>query len=86
MLMAAAKKGFSCLEFQRQLGLSRYDTVFGLMHRISVVMGKRNALYTLTDMVEMDECYVGMATEKKVKENLKRGKGSQRKASVAVSA
>jgi hypothetical protein len=37
-------------------------------------------------MIEMDECYVGVATEKKVKENLKRGKGSQRKAIVAVSA
>lgn len=86
MLMAATKKGFSCLEFQRQLGLSRYDTAFRLMHKIRVVMGKRDALYTLTDMVEMDEAYIGIATDKKVKENLKRGKGSQLKASVAVSA
>jgi hypothetical protein len=37
-------------------------------------------------MIEMDECYVGVATEKKVKEHPKRGKGSQRKAIVAVSA
>jgi hypothetical protein len=62
MLMAATKKGFSCLEFQRQLGLSRYYTAFGLMHKIRVVMGRRDALYTLTDMIEMDECYVGLVT------------------------
>jgi hypothetical protein len=76
MLMAATKKGFSCLEFQHQLGFSRYDTAFRLMHKIRVVMGRRDALYTLTDMIEMDECFVGVATEKKVKEHPKRGKGS----------
>lgn len=86
MLMAATKKGFSCLEFQRQLGLSRYDTAFRMMHKIRAFMGKRDSLYTLTDMVEYDECYVGVATKKQVKKKLKRGKGSQRKALVAVAA
>jgi hypothetical protein len=62
ILIASATKGFSCLEFQRQLGLSRYYTAFGLMHKIRVVMGRRDALYTLTDMIEMDECYVGLVT------------------------
>jgi len=76
MLMAATKKGFSYLEFHRQLGLSRYDTAFRLMHKIRVVMCRRDALYKLTDMIEMDEHYIGVATEKKVKEHPKRGKGS----------
>jgi len=86
MFMSATKKGFSCLEFQRQLGLSRYETAFKLMHKIRAVMGKRDGLYTLTDMVEYDECYVEVATSKKVRKNLKRGKGSQRQASVGVAA
>lgn len=86
MLMSATKKGFSCLEFQRQLGLSRYETAFRLMHKIRVYMGKRDALYTLKDMIEFDEGYIGIATPGRVKDQLKRGKGSQRKAEVGVSA
>lgn len=86
MLFSATKKGFSCLEFQRQLGLSRYETAFNLMHKIRVFMGKRDALYSLTDMIEYDECYVSVATKKSTVGPLKRGKGSQRKASVAVAA
>ena len=82
MLLAATRKGFSCLEFLRQLGLTGYDTAFRLMHKIRVVIGRRDALSTLTDMIEMDECFIGVATKKKVKEHLKRGKGSQRKAIV----
>ena len=48
-------------------------------------MSKRDSLYTHTDMVEYDECYVGVTTKKQVKEKLKRVKGSQRKAFYAVS-
>ncbi len=86
MLISATKKGFSCLEFQRQLGLTRYATAFMLMHKIRVYMGKRDALYTLSDMVEYDDCYVSVATKKAEIGKLKRGKGSQRKVSVAVAA
>lgn len=49
-------------------------------------MGKRDALYTLKDMLEFDEAYVAIATPGRVKGHLKRGKGSQRKAEVGVSA
>lgn len=86
MLMSATKKGFSCLELQRQLSLSRYDTAFRLMHKIRACMGKRDELYTLKDMVEFDEGHISVATPKRVKGKLKRGKGSQRKALVGVSA
>lgn len=84
LLMSATKKGFSCLEFQRQLGLKRYQTAFSLMHKIRAVMGKRDSLYLLKGMVEYDEAYVEKATRKRVQENLKRGKGSQKQAIVAV--
>ncbi|QYH40537.1 IS1595 family transposase [Algoriphagus sp. NBT04N3] len=84
LLMSATKKGFSCLEFQRQLGLKRYQTAFSLMHKIRVVMGKRDGLYLLKGMVEYDEAYVEKATRKRVQEQLKRGKGSQKQAIVAV--
>jgi hypothetical protein len=86
LFISATKKGFSCLEFQRQLGLSRYETAFKLMHKIRAVMGRRDSLYQLKDMVEYDEGYIEVATKKKVKDHLKRGKGSQRQAQVAVGA
>jgi hypothetical protein len=49
-------------------------------------MGKRDALYILSDMVEYDDCYVLMATKKAEIGKLKRGKGSQRKVSVVGAA
>ena len=70
--MAATKKSFSCLEFQCQLGISGYDTECRLMHKIRVVMGRRDALYKLNDMIEMDEHYVGeWLPKRKWKSNLK---------------
>ncbi|SDA65793.1 hypothetical protein SAMN03080617_01538 [Algoriphagus alkaliphilus] len=84
MFISATKNGFSCLEFQGQLGLSRYETAFKLMHKIRAVMGRRDSLYLLKDMVEYDEGYVEVATKKQIKNQLKRGKGSQRQAQVAV--
>lgn len=84
LLMSATKKGFSCLEFQRQLGLKRYETAFNLMHKIRTVMGKRDDLYLLKGMVEYDETYVEKATKRMVQDRLKRGKGSQKQAIVAV--
>jgi len=81
--MSVTKKGFSCLAFQRQLRLKRYEIAFNLMHK-RVVMGKRDDLYLLKSMVEYDEAYVDKATKKVVQDRLKRGKGSQKQAIVAV--
>ena len=64
LLMSATKKGFSCLEFQRQIGLKRYEIAFNLMHKIRTVMSKRDDLYLLKGMVEYDEAYVEKATKK----------------------
>jgi hypothetical protein len=82
--MPATKKGFSCLEFQRQLCLKRYETTFNLMHKIRTVVGKRDDLYLLKGMVEYDEAYVEKATKRMVQDRLKHGKGSQKQAIVAV--
>ena len=66
--------------------MSRYDAAFRLMHKLRVVLRKGDALYPFPDILKMDEANVGIATEKRVKQNLNRGNGSQRKASVVVSA
>jgi len=55
LLMSATKKGLSCLKFHRQLGLRRYETSFNLIHKISILMGKKDDLYMLNGMVEYDE-------------------------------
>lgn len=86
LLMSGTKKGFSCMELQRQLGLKKYDTAFRLMHKIRSVMGKRDSSYMLKGMVEYDEAYVEKAVDAKLKKQLKRGKGSQRQVIVAIAA
>jgi hypothetical protein len=47
-------------------------------------MGKREDLYKLTDNIEFDEGHFEVETSKGKRENLKRGKGSQRQKDVAV--
>jgi len=84
--MSFSKKGISACELQRQMNYKNYDTVWSLMHRIRAAMGERDARYSLEDMAEFDETYVPVATPEKVRGKLKRGKGSQRVASVAVAA
>ena len=61
--MTFTKKGISAVELQRQLGYTRYNTVWFLMHRIRSAMGKRNNLYGLEGMVEFDEGYFEKATK-----------------------
>lgn len=82
--MSFSKKGISAAELQRQLSHPKYDTVWRLMHKIRSAMGKRDALYQLEGEIEFDEGYFEKATSKHVK--LKRGRGSQKQAQVAVMA
>ncbi len=84
LLMSATIKGFSCLEFQRQLGLTTYEKAFNLMHKIRTVMGKRDGLYLLNEKIEFDEVYVEKSTKKAIQEHLKSGKESQKQAIVAM--
>ena len=84
--MSFSKKGISALEMQRQLGHKFYETIWAMMHKIRVSMGKRDDLYNLEDMVEFDEGYFSVETSEKDKANLKRGRGTEQQMNVAVMA
>ena len=84
--MSFSKKGISAAEMQRQLEHSRYETIWAMMHKIREAMGKRDSQYELAGMVEFDEAYFETETSEKDKQNLKRGRGSQRQQNVAVAA
>ena len=84
-LITSTKKSFSALELQRQLGISCYQTVWEMMHKIRGVMGKRDSQYKLNGSIELDDAFftISLGRERK-NEKLKRGRGSQRKAKVLV--
>ena len=82
--MTFSKKGISAREMQRQLGLKWYLSIWRLMHKVRAGMGKRDARYQLTDMVELDEGYYTVEVPDQTK--LKRGKGSQKQSNVMVMA
>ena len=84
--MSFSKKGISANELQRQLGHSRYESIWSMMHRIRQAMGQMDNLYMLEDMAEFDEGYFTTETSKQDKQNLKRGRGSQKQVNVAVMA
>lgn len=89
-LMSASKMNFSALELQRQIGHAYYLPIFEMMHKLRLVMGKRDSMYQLEKSVELDEGYFthtdplerNEATGKT--EKLKRGKGSQKQTKVLV--
>ena len=84
--MSYSKKGISAKELQRQLDHSRYESIWSMMHKIRTAMGKRDSLYKLKGMMELDEGYFSTETRKSDKQNLKRGRGSQKQTPVAVMA
>ena len=85
-LMTSTKKGISACEMQRQLNFKRYEPVWALMHKIRRMMGKRDAGYKLSDMIEFDEGHFVIETSDSEKGNNKQGKGSNRHINVAVMA
>lgn len=56
------------------------------MHRIRQAMEKRENLYHLEGMIELDEGYFKTEISEKEKQNLKRGKGSRQQLNVALMA
>jgi len=84
--MSFSKKGLSAKELQRQLGHSRYESIWSMMHRIRQAMGQRDNMYDLAGMIEFDEGYFTTHSCKSKNQKLKRGKGSQKKTNVAVMA
>jgi len=97
MMLTSTKKGFSALEVQRQLGHLYYEPIWYMLHKIRRTMGKRDDMYTLGNEIEIDEGFFEIVPDregrdriaKELKENggkYKRGKGSQRQATVLVMA
>ena len=72
--MAVMKNVVSACEIQRQLGYKRYMTVFSIMHRIRVLMSKKDDLYSLTGMIEFDERFFEIEISESEHKNLKHGK------------
>jgi Zn finger protein HypA/HybF involved in hydrogenase expression len=63
-LATATKKSFSALEVQRQLGHKRYEPIWLMMHKIRVMMGRRDDKYKLSGYIEIDEGFFESQKEK----------------------
>jgi hypothetical protein len=86
-LLTSTKKSFSAKELQRQLGHKFYEPVWALLHKLRSAMGMRDAQYDLSGVIELDEGFFSTEiAEDRKDEELKRGRGSQRKSKVLVMA
>jgi transposase-like protein len=86
-LLTSTKKSFSAKEIQRQLGHSRYQPIWHMVHKLRQAMGKRDDEYVLAGRIELDEGYFSAEAPQAEKEKpLKRGRGSQKKTKVLVMA
>lgn len=89
-LVTSTKKTISALELQRQIGHKFYEPIWAMMHKIRLVLGKRDANYKLANNIEIDEGFISTGYSFEIndftgeKEELKRGKGSQKKTKVLV--
>ena len=64
-LVASQTPGMSAVQFQRQLGLTRYETAFGILHKLraGMVRPDQDRIGGKADgHVEVDEAYVGGKT------------------------
>jgi len=57
-LITTHTPGFSAVQLQRQLGLSRYETAWAMLHKLRRAM-LRPERDRLSGVVEVDEAYVG---------------------------
>lgn len=74
-LVSTLTPGISALQFQKQLGIKRYETAYHMLHKLraGLVDADREMLH---GEVEIDECFVGG------KEEGRPGRGAERKALV----
>ncbi len=84
--ISTIKKSFSALELQKHLGISCYETVWYMLHKIRIIMGKRDEKYLLDGDIEIDGGHYEVVNDefKRGKTKLKSGQGSQRQAKVLV--
>lgn len=83
-LICFTKKGISCNELQRQLNLPRYESVLRMFHVIRIGMGKRDDMYSLKGILELDEGYFKIETNEIEKSKTKAGRGSTDMQNVVV--
>lgn len=83
-LITSTKKTFSASELQRQLGHSRYEPVWEMLHKLRIVMGRRDDEYKLNECTELDEGFFKIVINKNEIQDKKRGRGSQNQAKVLV--
>jgi len=84
-LLTSTKKSFSSVELQRQLGNKYYEPIWGMVHKLRMLMGKRDEEYTLSGTLELDEGFFSTVVVEEEKDKpLKRGRGSQKKSKVLV--
>lgn len=80
-LVTSQTPGMSALQFQRQIGISRYETAFQMLHKLRAGMVRpqrdRIGLAPGVERVEVDEAYVGGRTRGE-------GRGKTHKALVAA--
>src|SRR4051794_33389560 len=62
-LVASQTPGMSAVQFQRPLDLTRYETAFGILHKLRAGMVRPDRIGGKADgHVEVDEAYVGGKT------------------------
>lgn len=62
-LMTTQTPGMSAVQFQRQLGLKRYETAFNILHKLRSGMVRPDRDQIGDEWpVEVDECYIGGST------------------------
>ena len=84
-LITSTKKTFSASELQRQLGHSRYEPIWEMLHKLRLVMGRRDDEYKLKEWAELDEGFFKIVINQKGKtDETKRGRGAQCQAKVLV--
>lgn len=58
-LISALTPGMSAVQLQRQLGLTRYETAFQILHKLRAGMATTSGRIGLRTHVEIDETYIG---------------------------
>jgi len=53
-LMMSGKRGISALELQKQLELTRYETAWGILHKVRSALHERDDKYLLSGIIELD--------------------------------
>ena len=61
--MSHDKKGISAMQLAKEIGVS-YPTAWLMLHKIRKAMSDRDQHYRLSGLVEVDEGYVGVPSDR----------------------